>query len=39
LARSDRYFYSYNRSDDAERVQDILTALDSQHSIGELSCD
>ena len=24
---SDPYFYSYNRSDDAERVQDILTAL------------
>jgi dienelactone hydrolase len=26
-SRFDRYFYSYNRSDDAERVQDILTAL------------
>jgi len=23
----DRYFFSYNKSDDAERVQDILTAL------------
>jgi dienelactone hydrolase len=32
LARSDPYFYSYNRSDDAERVQDILTALDFLHS-------
>jgi len=26
-AHLDRYFLSYNRSDDAERVQDILTAL------------
>jgi len=26
-SRSDKYFLSYNRSDDAERVQDILTAL------------
>jgi len=25
--RADEYFYSYNRSDSAERVQDILTAL------------
>jgi dienelactone hydrolase len=32
LARSDPYFYSYNRSDDAERVQDILTALEFLHS-------
>ena len=27
LARIDPYFLSYNRSDDAERVQDIVTAL------------
>jgi len=26
-SRSEKYFLSYNRSDDAERVQDILTAL------------
>jgi dienelactone hydrolase len=26
-SRFDKYFLSYNRSDDAERVQDILTAL------------
>jgi hypothetical protein len=32
VARSDPYFYSYNRSEDAERVQDILTALDFLHS-------
>jgi len=31
-ARSDPYFYSYNRSADAERVQDILTALVFLHS-------
>jgi hypothetical protein len=27
LLAGDKYFLSYNRSDDAERVQDILTAL------------
>ncbi len=26
-SQNDRYFFSYHRSDDAERVQDILTAL------------
>lgn len=35
--RFDKYFYSYNRSDDAERVQDILTALAflKQHAKGK----
>src|SRR5205085_4869610 len=26
-SHEDKYFFSYHRSDDAERVQDILTAL------------